>query len=140
MTQNARNVGKLRQATFEGDDQDFDLLEEHPGDGPGEGQDVPSRTMITFHLSDQTFGADVRFVREIVDVKKITPMPGAPGDVLGLIDLRNESIAIIDLAGRFGLPGAEGEDARIIVLTFHGNGKEHSLGIVADNRKGVNTH
>jgi purine-binding chemotaxis protein CheW len=102
-----------------------------PQDGCAQNAEGP-RTVLTFRLGAQVFAADVGSVREVVDLCAIAPMPGAPHSVLGMIDLREEQISIIDLADRLGLPFAEGEHKRIIVFTFGEGQSAFSLGVVAD--------
>ena len=63
-----------------------------------------SSTYLTFDLGDQTLGVEVRHVREILDLQKITRLPNAPMDVLGVVDVRGTSVPIIDLRARLGLP------------------------------------
>jgi purine-binding chemotaxis protein CheW len=94
--------------------------------------EADARVLVTFRLGEQVFAVDVAWVREVVDLCAVASMPGAPHDVLGMIDLRAEPIAILDLASRLGLPQAGGADARILVLTFGAGDDAVSLGVVAD--------
>lgn len=108
---------------------EFDALS---SDDAAEGEDAQSRVLLTFRLGRQVFAVDVARVREVVDLCAIAALPGAPHDVLGMIDLRAEPIAILDLASRLGVPAQEGPDARIIVFTFGDGAAAISLGVVAD--------
>lgn len=110
----------------------FDDFESFSTQDSGEHNTQGPRTVLTFRLGAQVFAADVGSVREVVDLCPIAPMPGAPHSVLGMIDLREEQIPIIDLADRLGLPFAKGEDKRIIVFTFEEGRSAFSLGVVAD--------
>lgn len=91
-----------------------------------------SRTLLTFRLDGQVFAVDVTHVREIVDPSEITTLPGAPSGVLGMIDLRGDAIAILDLSAHLTLADARGPESRIIVFCF---GEDHgtavSVGVVA---------
>ena len=104
---------------------EFDALWSDEG---GETEEAPARVLVTFRLGPQVFAVDVACVREVVDLCAIAPLPGAPHGVLGMIDLREEPIAILDLASRLGVAASEGTDSRIIVFTFGAV----SLGVVAD--------
>ncbi|MFN3613726.1 MAG: chemotaxis protein CheW, partial [Rubrimonas sp.] len=74
-------------------------------------------TYVTFELAGQVFAVDVAHVREVLDMQPIARLPNAAGDVLGMIDVRGESIAVIDLPSRLGIMRSEAEaDARIVVL------------------------
>ena len=73
---------------------------------------------VTFRLEDETYGIDVMQIREVLRSPEISPVPGAPSYMLGIINLRGNVVAIIDTRSRFGLPPkAEIDDAsRILVL------------------------
>jgi len=94
-------------------------------------QNLP-RTLVTFRLGPQVFAVDVGWVREVVDICETAPLPGAPHGVIGMIDLREETISIMDLASRLGIRSAEGKDTRIIVFTFGDDESAVSLGVIAD--------
>ena len=47
-----------------------------------------------------TYAVDVEDAREIVPMRKLTRLPGAPGHVLGLINVRGTIVTVIDLARR----------------------------------------
>ena len=96
-----------------------------------EADDQPP-TVLTFTLGEQVFAVDVHRVQEILDLTAISPLPNAPHDVLGMIDLRGQGIAIVDLAGRIGAPAASNDDARIIVFEFPNGERFTSLGVVAE--------
>jgi purine-binding chemotaxis protein CheW len=92
-----------------------------------------STTYVTFGLSDQTFGLEVSYVREILDQQRISRLPNAPHDCEGVIDTRGESIPVIDLAGRLGMPRGEASpETRIIVLELTRGGRTEAMGVVAD--------
>jgi purine-binding chemotaxis protein CheW len=97
-----------------------------------------SSTYLTFDLSAQAFGLDVRFVREIIDPKRITPLPDAPREVLGVVDVRGESVPIVDLRGRLGVLRDEFEEnARMIILEVSKGGDQRLVGIQADRVRNV---
>jgi len=108
---------------------EFDALSSHDA---GETAGAEARVLVTFRLGPLVFAVDVAWVREVVDLCAIAPLPGAPHGVLGMIDLRAEPIAIMDLASRIGIAAREGADARIIVFTFGQDAEAVSLGVVAD--------
>ncbi|KEQ03486.1 chemotaxis protein CheW [Pseudorhizobium pelagicum] len=72
--------------------------------------------IIAFRLRGQEFCVETTKVREIRGWVACTPIPKAPKDVLGVINLRGEVVPIVDLAGRLGMsPSAETERSAIIV-------------------------
>ena len=91
-----------------------------------------SATYLMFQLGQRIFAVDVRCVREVLAVCEILPLPNAPPDVVGVIDLRNQGIAIVDLASRLGMASASSKDARIVVFEIPKGAEIVSLGVVAD--------
>jgi purine-binding chemotaxis protein CheW len=90
-------------------------------------------TCLTFDLSGQIFAVDVIHVREILDMQPISALPNAGSDLLGMIDVRGEGIALIDLASRLGMMRTDGaEHSRIIVLEIGTTGAQVPVGVIAD--------
>lgn len=72
--------------------------------------------IIAFRLRGQEFCVETTTVREIRGWVACTPVPQAPRDVLGVINLRGEVVPIVDLAGRLGMaPSTETERSAIVV-------------------------
>jgi purine-binding chemotaxis protein CheW len=72
---------------------------------------------VTFHLAGEEYGVEIGSVQEIIRATDITPVPGAPGHVRGVINLRGKIIPVVDLRRRFGLPaGGNPEQQRIVVV------------------------
>ena len=83
--------------------------------------------LVIFRLAQEEFGLDISQVREIIRMQNITPMPKAPEFIEGVINLRGQIIAVMDLLGRFGLKKENRTDkARIIVSEIKGN----ALGLI----------
>jgi purine-binding chemotaxis protein CheW len=57
----------------------------------------------TFFINDIYFGIDVMQVQEVVRFQEITPIPLAPLDIAGLINLRGQIITVIDLKCRLDM-------------------------------------
>jgi purine-binding chemotaxis protein CheW len=100
--------------------------DEQPDQGP-EGEDEASSTYLTFDLGEQILGIEVRHVREILDMQRITRLPNAPHEVLGVVDVRGASVPIVDLKDRLGIPALElGEEARIVVIEIDAGPRPHA--------------
>ena len=73
--------------------------------------------LVVFSLSDSLYGVDVSQVREITELRDITPVPGSPYFVEGVTNLRGQVTTVIDLKKRFGLEVNErGKECRIIIV------------------------
>jgi len=70
---------------------------------------------VTFFAGGQSFSLDITHVREIRRWTAVTPLPHAPKEVLGVMNLRGSVIPIYDLSARFGL-GSTPENPRNVVV------------------------
>ena len=78
---------------------------------------VPSGQLVTFTLDGVEFGLDIDRVQEISHRVDVTPVPGSPRFILGVINLRGLIIPVIDSRVRFHLaPQVTTPRTRIIVL------------------------
>jgi len=85
---------------------------------------------VTFKLDGEAYGINVMQVQEVLRVTEITPVPGAPSYILGIINLRGNVVTVLDTRMRFGLPPHETDDAsRVVIIESNGN----VLGILVDS-------
>ncbi len=88
-----------------------------------------SVNLACFEVGGGIYAVDVVSVREIVRNHAISPLPGAPSLIEGVIDLRGRLIPVVDLARVLGRERSpEGDQARIVVIDF----EEISLGLQVD--------
>ena len=59
--------------------------------------------IIAFHLGDQQFCIRTTSIREIRGWAAATPLPHAPPEIMGVMNLRGTVIPIIDLAAKLGM-------------------------------------
>lgn len=79
------------------------------------------KRLATFTIDGEAFGVDVGRVREVVRPLEVTPIPLAPPEVAGLINLRGEIVTAIDLRVRLGEDArADGAAMNMIMTTEHG--------------------
>jgi len=62
-----------------------------------------TQQFVTFKLDGLLFGIEVGRIQEVLSYQEMTPVPLAPPDVLGLINLRGQIVAAVDLRRRLGL-------------------------------------
>lgn len=85
---------------------------------------------VTFTLEDEIYGIDVMQIKEVLRAPEISPVPGAPSYVMGIINLRGTVVAVIDTRSRFGLAPREVDDStRIIVL----EAQDYFVGFLVDS-------
>lgn len=81
---------------------------------------VPSELeFVTFFTGGQSFSIDITQVREIRRWTAVTPLPHAPAEVLGVMNLRGSVIPIFDLAARFGLDRTPENARNVVVIASH---------------------
>jgi purine-binding chemotaxis protein CheW len=88
---------------------------------------------LTFALGREEYGLAILKVREIIGFMEITAVPQTPSYVKGVINLRGQVIAVVDLRTKFNMPAVEKtEETCIIVVEIQHNGTKRSAGIVVD--------
>jgi purine-binding chemotaxis protein CheW len=88
---------------------------------------------VTLGVGDELFAAPVESVQEILDMRPIARLPQAPANLLGMIDVRGQGIAVLDLRLTLGLePAADTPNTRIIVLAVTAAGARHIVGLRSD--------
>ncbi len=89
---------------------------------------------LTFELGKEEYGLEILKVREIIGYMEITAVPRTPSYVKGVINLRGQVIAVIDLRSKFGMDTAERtEQTCVIVVEIKQSGRKLSTGIIVDH-------
>jgi purine-binding chemotaxis protein CheW len=88
---------------------------------------------LAFALGKEEYGVEIMKVREIFGCMEITAIPRTPEYVKGVINLRGQVIAVIDLRSRFAMPPVpQTEQTCIIVVEINSDGRRLCMGIVVD--------
>lgn len=84
---------------------------------------------VSFTLGNETYAINAARVNEVLRYTEVTPVPGAPAFILGIINLRGNVVTVINGRNVFGLPNhATSEQSRIIVVEI----EDFALGVVVD--------
>lgn len=95
---------------------------------------VPSLDIIEFRLDEERYGLECKYVREVYPLKNLTPIPGTPQFVRGIISVRGEIVSVIDLKKFFELPEKGLTDlTRVIIL----KNNEMQFGILSEEVMGT---
>ncbi|MGA2631284.1 MAG: chemotaxis protein CheW [Terriglobia bacterium] len=90
--------------------------------------------VLAFSRGGETYGVETCHVREVCQLRDLTAVPCTPPFVAGVMNLRSQIVAIVDLRKFFELPGGGlTEFNRVIVL----RGGDDELGLLADSLDGV---
>jgi purine-binding chemotaxis protein CheW len=86
--------------------------------------------LVVFSLGREEFAVEVTQVREIMRMEEITRMPKSPHFVEGIINLRGQIIAVVELAKRLNLEtGERSGETRIIVVET----EDIKVGMIVDS-------
>jgi purine-binding chemotaxis protein CheW len=80
-----------------------------------------------FKISDEVFGITIDRVVEIIKVQKVFTIPGLPGFLSGVMNVRGLVVPLIDLRRRFGTEPS-GRKERIIIVRFD----QEKIGFLVD--------
>jgi len=85
--------------------------------------------LVVIRINQEYFGIDLELIRECAEFRQITTIPGCPGFVAGVINVRGEALPIIDMRSALDVPTHEGENFhKAVVVQF----ENISVGIVAE--------
>lgn len=85
--------------------------------------------LATFHLNNERFAIETRYVRRIIGLGLYEPVPGTPDVLRGVTNSGGEILALFDLRVLFGgSPGVTTEATRVVIL---GDDREE-FGVLAD--------
>lgn len=80
-------------------------------------------------ISDELYGFETRYMKEVFQISSITPLPSTPEWLLGIINARGEIISVVDLRYFFDLK-IENTDTLNRVLILHS--ENMTFGILID--------
>ena len=85
---------------------------------------------VVFNIAGREYGAGIDQVRQVIRMRKVTPVPDAADFVEGVISLRGKVVTLVNLRRKLGMEKRPlDKTARIIVTEVDG----HILGMIVDN-------
>ena len=90
--------------------------------------------IVQFLLANETYGIESSFVQETYPLRDLTPIPGTPPFVLGIINVRGRIVSILDIRKFFDLPEKGLTDLNKVLIL---NGHNMEFGLLADAVLGV---
>lgn len=90
--------------------------------------------VVRFVLAHETYAIESRFVREVLTLTELTPVPCSPAFVLGVVGVRGAVLSVVDLKRFFELPD-KGLSEHSKVLFVRSDAME--FGLLADAVQGV---
>ena len=84
------------------------------------GRHADSETFVAFTIAGQQFGISVMTVRDVLAVRRLNPIPLAPPEIAGSLNLRGRIVTVIDLRLRLGLASCGDQDKGMSIVVAHG--------------------
>ena len=88
--------------------------------------------LVCFFVDDQELGVDIADVRETIEPRPVTRVFLVPDFVAGLMNLRGDVLAVIDLARLLGFRGTAPGAARVVIVRARIAGRLVSAGLLVD--------
>ena len=95
-----------------------------------------SLELLEFRLAQERYAVETCFVREVLPLRDLTPLPCTPPFVLGVVNVRGRILPVLDIKKFFDLPDQGLTDLHRIIFV-HGHDLE--LGLLADAVVGTQT-
>jgi purine-binding chemotaxis protein CheW len=85
--------------------------------------------LLEFRLASEQYAVESRFVQEVHPLRDLTPLPGTPAFVPGIVNVRGQILPVYDLKKLFDLPEPGVTDLHRVL---HVRGHDMELGLLAD--------
>jgi len=94
---------------------------------------APPAQFLSFMLGQDMFAIGILAIREILEYHGVTPVPGLPSCILGVINLRGTAVPVLDLARRLERePSPLSKRTCIIVVEVYSDDGAFVIGIMVD--------
>jgi purine-binding chemotaxis protein CheW len=76
---------------------------------------------LLFEAASQTFALPAHEVRQVLRMAAVTPVPGAPAALRGVLDVRGTLVPVVDVRVRLGLPSRPPDPDGHLILARAGS-------------------
>ena len=78
--------------------------------------------LLMFHLgTEEIYGINVFKIREVMKMPSVTKIPDSDPRILGIVNLRGENVALVDLKAAIGLGSGNPEGGKLIIAEYNDN-------------------
>jgi purine-binding chemotaxis protein CheW len=89
--------------------------------------------LLTFLLDKEVYGTDIGQIQEVLEYRKVTPVPRTPEFMLGVINLRGNVVPVADLRRQFDMNIIDVTvDTCIVIVDVTVDGERTPMGILVD--------
>jgi len=92
-------------------------------------EDTLKDKYLSFGIGNESYGIEIRYVKEIIVMQEITEVPDMPKAIIGVINLRGNVISVVDFRIFFNLEFRAFDDRTSIIVVEVG---EFPTGLVVD--------
>jgi purine-binding chemotaxis protein CheW len=89
---------------------------------------VVSSPALLFRVGDRLYGCDIGEAQEIIPLRALTRLPGAPPYVRGLINMRGTIVTVLDLGVRLDASRAPAREGSILLVRH----RDRLVGLIVD--------
>ncbi|MDE6600116.1 MAG: chemotaxis protein CheW [Oscillospiraceae bacterium] len=86
--------------------------------------------ILFFNIGDISYGIEIKYVNEIINIEQITIVPKIPDYIKGVINIRGKVVPIISVRNRFGMEEIPYDDRTCIIVLQFDDGDQ--VGIIVD--------
>ena len=97
-------------------------------------EDESHLEVVEFMLAHERYALELTHIREVYPLKELTPLPGTPDFVLGIINIRGQILSIVDIKRFFDLPEKGLTNLNQVIIL---QSEEMEFGILADEILGT---
>ena len=99
-------------------------------------RDDANLEVVVFKLAHERYALELTHIREVHPLKELTPLPGTPDFVLGIVNIRGRILSVIDIKRFFDLPEKGLTDLNQVIIL---QSDEMEFGILADEILGTSS-
>lgn len=109
------------------------------GDGRAALAERPAGTeMLIVRLHDEWYAIELARLSAVHPTRGITPLPGLPAAIAGMLNVRGTIVTVLDLARGLRLPAAPAADGACVLLAdVGGGGGRGTVGLLVAEVRGV---
>jgi purine-binding chemotaxis protein CheW len=85
--------------------------------------------LLEFGLASERYAIEQRYVQEVHPLRELTPLPGTPAFILGIVNVRGRIVPVLDLKKFFQLPERGLTDLHRTIIV---RGHDLEIGLLAD--------
>ncbi len=101
---------------------------------PGADDGAQSLEVIEFLMGYEHHAIGTALVQEVIALRELTPLPGAPRFVAGIVNVRGRIVSVVDLKAFFGLPARGLPDLNRVLVVSDGR---IEFGLLVDSVTGM---